>query len=122
MKIDMTDPDELPSLVTGFLGVLSFLVCGMAFVYAIGELPHFVRCCGDAGETYSSPSVLMMIISTVLFPLTILLGFVLILFDGQVLHFLVMLGIIGAWVWATFWRMGLKDRKQAAMAERLSSK
>lgn len=118
--IDLKDPSGFPSLVPGIFAVASVIVCGMSFVYAIDTLPHYERCCGEAGETYSSPSALMMIASIVLFPITILAGFIMMLLAGKFLQVFVMITILMGFVWSWMWVEGLKDRERAA-AERLEA-
>ncbi len=119
--IDLKDPSGFPSLVLGVFAVASVIVCGMSFVYAIDALPHYERCCGEEGETYSSPSALTMIASIVLFPITILAGFIMMLIAGKFLHIAVMIAILAGFVWSWMWVEGLKDREHAAAAKRLEA-
>jgi len=88
---------EILSFVQLIFGIGAIFICGGLWVVAIDELPQFTHCCGEAGETYGSPSGLMMIASVVLFPLFIFAGFVILLLKGAILQSAVMFLIVAGW-------------------------
>ena len=53
-----------------------------------------------------------MVLSIILFPIFMVGGIIVVAFSGGVIQALIMIAIIGSWVAVTFYRMGLRDRRE----------
>ncbi|WP_146010356.1 hypothetical protein [Acidimangrovimonas sediminis] len=114
--------DGLATLFVVPLSTFAFLVCGIAWYVAVNQLPSVTTCCAQGGETYAIPGLLAMILSVVLFPLFIIAGFVIMIFDGRALDAVGMVFVVLAWLWCMIILLGQRARDRREIAARIRTR
>ena len=98
--------------ICGLLAVVGLVACA---VLAIDHLPQVAHCCDEAGERYYAPSGLMKLAVVVLFPVTMLVGFVMGFFLGFWQVSIATALLICAWVYLK----GVGEKVEAEVMARI---